>query len=187
MKDHVRVRNDLFEPRRGLDRGRGRFVEGFWYVAKCILLLSPMPWPNCLRLGVLRLFGAKIGRGVVIKPRVNVHLPWKLEVGDHTWIGEEVFILNFERVKIGAHACISQRVFVCTGNHDFTDPAMSYRNRPISIGGGAWVGAQSFVGPGVSIGNEAVCMAGSVVVRDLPAGMVCCGNPCVATKARWKV
>jgi putative colanic acid biosynthesis acetyltransferase WcaF len=127
-----------------------------------------------------------VGRGVVIKPRVNIHLPWKLVVGDFAWIGEEVFILNFEQVTIGTHCCISQRAFLCTGNHDFRQPDMPYRNRPITIEDGAWVGAQAFVAPGVTIGSDTVVTAGSVVTKSQPPQMVCGGNPCFPTKPRWK-
>jgi putative colanic acid biosynthesis acetyltransferase WcaF len=109
-----------------------------------------------------------------------------LALGDHCWLGEEAFILNFEFVTIGAHACVSQRAFLCGGNHDYRDPAFAYRNAPISVGEGAWVGAQCFVGPGVKIGAHAVVTAGSVVTRDLPPEMICGGNPCVSLKARWK-
>lgn len=181
----TRVRIDLFDPTRGLDRGRPRLVEALWYLTKCFFFLSAFPWPRGLRVQLLRLFGARVGCGVYIKPRVNIHLPWKLEIGDYALVGEEVFILNFELVSIGSQACISQRVFLCTGNHDYRDLAMSYRNKPITIGDGAWVGAQSFVGPGVVIGDEAVVTAGSVVLKDLPAGIVCSGNPCVPIKQRW--
>jgi putative colanic acid biosynthesis acetyltransferase WcaF len=121
----------------------------------------------------------------VIKPRVNIHLPWKLTVGDSTWIGEEVFILNFEPVTVGSHCCISQRAFLCTGNHDYRKPEMPYRNQPITVQDGAWVGAQVFVGPGVIIGREAVITAGSVVTDKQPVGMVCRGNPCAPVRNRW--
>lgn len=181
----TRVRNDLFDPKRGLDRGRSKSVEALWYLVKCVFLLSPLPWPNRLRVTWLRCFGAKIGAGAYIKPRVNIHFPWKLSVGEHVWIGEEVFILNFEAVTIGAHACISQRVFLCTGNHDFRDSSMAYRNAPIDIGAGSWIGAQAFVGPGIKVGEDAVATAGSVVLRDLPAGMICSGNPCTPVRPRW--
>jgi putative colanic acid biosynthesis acetyltransferase WcaF len=181
----MKVRNDLFDPTKGLNRGRSRLVEAAWYTAKCIFFLSPVPWPSGWRVQLLRLFGATVGTRVYIKPRVNIHFPWKLSIGSRTWIGEEVFILNLEPVTIGAHVCISQRAFLCTGNHDYRDPAMSYRNRPIELGDGSWVGAQCFVGPGVKIGREAVATAGSVVVRDLPEETICSGNPCVAVKARW--
>jgi putative colanic acid biosynthesis acetyltransferase WcaF len=135
---------------------------------------------------ILRWFGARVGRGVVIKPRVNIHFPWKLTIGDFTWIGEEVFILNFEPIEIGAHCCISQRAFLCAGNHDFRVPEMSFRNEPITVEDGAWVGAQSFVAPGVHIGTEAVITAGSVVTKSQPPRMVCGGNPCAPLKNRWQ-
>lgn len=182
----TRVRNDRFDPRRGLDRGRPRWVEAAWYLVKCALFLTALPVPGSVKRGALRLFGATVGTGVVIKPRVNIHLPWRLSIGDHAWIGEEVFILNFEPVWVGAHACVSQRVFLCTGNHDYRDPSMPYRNAPIRLEDGVWVGAQCFVGPGVVAGVDAVITAGSVVTRSLPAGAVCAGNPCVPVGSRWK-
>jgi putative colanic acid biosynthesis acetyltransferase WcaF len=181
----TKVRNDLFNPSKGLVRGRSKVVEAFWYLVKWAFFLSALPWPSGLRVLLLRAFGARVGSAVYIKPRVNIHFPWKLEVGDHAWIGEEVFVLNFETVRIGAHACISQRAFLCTGNHDFRDATMTYRNAPITVGDGAWIGAQCFVSPGVNVGTEAVATAGSIVVRDLPPGMICSGNPCVPIKARW--
>ena len=98
----TRIRNDLFDPRKGLDRGRPAWVEAVWYVLKCLFFLSPLPWPSSFKCALLRLFGATIGRGVYLKPRLNVHFPWKLRIGDHAWVGEEVFILNFEPVAIGA-------------------------------------------------------------------------------------
>jgi putative colanic acid biosynthesis acetyltransferase WcaF len=181
----TRVRNDLFDSRRSLDRGRPVWIEAIWYVTKCLLFLTPWPLPSSFKRAILRCFGARIGCGVVIKPRVNIHLPWKLEVGDFTWLGEEVFILNFEPVSIGAHCCISQRAFLCTGNHDYRQPDMPYRNRPITIGNGSWVGAQVFVAPGVTVGAEAVITAGSTVTTNIPEGMVCSGNPCRPFKPRW--
>ena len=179
-----RVRNDLFEPR-GLDRGKPRWFEALWYVVKCVFFHSALPWPAALKCSLLRGFGAKVGRGVYIKPRVNIHFPWKLTVGDYTWIGEEVFILNFEPVLIGSHCCLSQRAFICTGNHDFHSPAMLYRNGAIALQDGVWIGAQVFVAPGVTCGIDSVAVVGSVVTRDLPAGMICGGNPCVVIKSRW--
>jgi putative colanic acid biosynthesis acetyltransferase WcaF len=160
-------------------------VEALWYFVKCLVFLPAWPVPSGIKRLLLRLFGAQVGKGVVIKPRVNIHLPWKLVISDFSWIGEEVFILNFEPVTIGAHCCLSQRVFLCTGNHDYRFPDMPYRNRPITLRDGAWVGAQAFVAPGVTIGTEAVIAAGSVVTSDQPPRMVCGGNPCSALKKRW--
>jgi putative colanic acid biosynthesis acetyltransferase WcaF len=180
------VRLDTFDSRRGLNRGRSKGVEAVWYLTKCVFFLSPLPWPNALKTRLLRFFGAKVGRGVVLKPRLNIHFPWKLELGDHVWLGEEVLILNFEPVVIADHVCISQRTFLCAGNHDFRIPSFDYRNAPIRVGAGAWIAAQCFVSPGVTVGAGCVVMAGSIVCESLPAGMVCRGNPCQPFKPRWK-
>jgi len=184
-KPALRVRNDLFDARIGLDRGRPAWFETLWYLCKCLLFLTPLPVPYGIKRAVLRAFGAHVGKGVIIKPRVNIHFPWKLTIGDHTWIGEEVFLLNFEPITIGDQCCISQRAFLCTGNHDYRQPSMPFRNRPIIIESGAWVGAQAFVSPGVTIGSESVIAAGSVVTRSQPAGGVCAGNPCAVVRNRW--
>jgi putative colanic acid biosynthesis acetyltransferase WcaF len=183
----MRSQLNLFNSRQGLNRGRPRFVEAFWYLIKCILFLPPFPWPSFIKAHALRCFGAQIGQDVVIKPRVNVHYPWKLVVGDSVWIGEEVFILNFECVTILSHACISQRAFLCTGNHDYRDISFSYRNAPITIGSGAWIGACVFVCPGVDVGPESVATAGSVVTKSIPPNTIVAGNPAAISAIRWPI
>lgn len=175
-----------FDSKVGLDRGASRFKEIFWYLTKVAFFLSALPYPSSFKVWLLKKFGAKIGEGVVIKPRVNIHFPWKLTVGNHVWIGEEAFLLNFEKLVIGNNVCISQRSFLCGGNHDYRDPAMSYRNGPITIEDGCWVGACCFVGPGVTIGSETVVTAGSIIVSDQEKALVVT-RPLVAnTKNRWK-
>jgi putative colanic acid biosynthesis acetyltransferase WcaF len=180
------MRLDTFDPADGLDRGRSKLTELLWYLLKCVFFLSPLPWPQPLKRALLKGFGAKVGPGLVIKPRVNIHLPWKLELGEHVWLGEEVFILNFEPVRIGSHCCISQRAFLCTGNHDYRKPSFPYRNQPIAIGPGAWVGAMCFVAPGAGLEAEAVTVAGSVVLETMPAATICGGNPCQPLRPRWR-
>jgi putative colanic acid biosynthesis acetyltransferase WcaF len=182
----TRMRLDLFDASRTLDRGRSVFVEATWYFCKIVFFLSAIPWPSALKRTLLRLFGAKIGEGVVFKPRVNIYLPWRLEIGSHSWIGEEVFILNYAEVRIGSHACVSQRSFLCTGNHDYRDPEFAFLGGPISVCDGAWIGAAVFIAPGVLIGEESVVVAGSVVLKDLPKGMICSGNPAEPKSDRWK-
>lgn len=179
------IRHCEFDRADGFDLGRPRIVFIIWYFIKIVFFLSAFPWPGRLRSSILRAFGAKIGKNVYWKPRVNIHIPWKLEVHDHALFGEEVFLLNFEPIIIGTQACISQRAFLCTGNHNFRDIRMRYRNKAITIGDGAWIGAQVFVAPGVTIGDETVVTVSSVVLGDLPPRMVCSGNPCVPTKPRW--
>jgi putative colanic acid biosynthesis acetyltransferase WcaF len=182
----TKVRLDSFNSKRELDRGASKLKESLWILIRALFFQSPLPWPRALKRHLLRSFGAQVGEGVVIKPRVTIHFPWKLSIGDYSWIGEEVFILNFEQCTIGAHCCISQRAFLCGGNHDFRAMDFKYRNGPIVIEDGAWVGAQTFIAPSITIGQEAVITAGSVVSHSMPSGMICSGNPCEPVKERYK-
>lgn len=180
------VRQDLFNPKIGLDRGASKPKELLWYFCKMFFFLSAFPFPSSFKVFILRIFGAKIGKGVVIKPRVNIHFPWKLEIGDFAWIGEEAFILNFESVTLGSHTCISQRAFLCGGNHDFRNPSMPYRNGPINVEDGAWIGASAFIGPNVVIGVDTVVSAGSIVTKSLESNSIYKGNPVEKISNRWK-
>ncbi len=182
----TRVRLDKFDVARTFQRGCPWIVESVWYFLKVVFFLSAWPWPSSIKRALLRAFGARIGRGVVIRPRVNITMPWRLEIGDHSWIGEEVYLLSLDKISIGSHCCVSQRAFLCTGNHDFRDESFSFQGKPIVIGAGVWVGASVFVGPGVEIAQEAVVTAGSVVLKSLPNGMVCSGNPAEPRSPRWK-
>lgn len=187
MKEQYISRVNLggFDAATGLDRGAGKLKEVTWYFVKMIFFLSALPYPNALKCSLLRLFGARVGRGVVIKPRVNIHFPWKLVLGNDVWIGEEAFLLNFETLLVGNSVCISQRAFLCGGNHDFRIAEMPYRNGPITLMDGCWVGASVFVAPGVTIGIDSVVTAGSVVTGSLEANGIYKGNPIVYIKQRW--
>jgi putative colanic acid biosynthesis acetyltransferase WcaF len=181
-----RVRNDLFDKRKGFELGRSRFVFALWYFTKRVFFLSPLPWPSRAKSWLLRLFGAEVGQGVYWKPRVNIHLPWKLKVGDHTWVGEEVCVINFAAVNIGAHCCLSQRSFLCAANHDYRSPEMSYRHAPIVLEDGVWIGAGAFIGPGVTVGVDAVITAMSLANRSLEGGWIYSGQPCAPVRRRWQ-
>jgi len=183
VQSKVKLQN--FNPSDGLDRGASKVKEISWYLIKWFFFLSALPYPNSLKASLLRCFGAKVGKGVVIKPRVNIHMPWKLEIGDHTWIGEEAFLLNFEPLIIGNNVCVSQRAFLCGGNHNYKIAEMPYRNGPITLEDGCWVGASCFVSPNVIIGVDCVVSACSVVRTSLPSNTVCEGNPAKPIKPRW--
>ncbi len=188
MENHTtsKVRLGDFDASIGLNRGATKSKEISWYFVKMLFFLTSFPFPNSLKKGLLKLFGAKIGRGVVIKPRVNIHMPWKLSIGNDVWIGEEAFLLNFEQLTIGDNVCVSQRAFLCGGNHDYRVPSMPYRNGPITLMDGCWIGAGSFVAPNVAVGTDTIITAHSVVTKSLESNGVFSGNPLIYIKPRWK-
>ena len=150
-------------------RGRSRVVEVLWWICAGLFVSSGVPGSRHRRF-LLRLFGAKLGRGVVIKPRVRIKFPWRLSVGDHSWIGEAVWIDNLARVEISSHAVLSQGAYLCTGNHDRKKLTFDLMVAPIYVGPGAWVCAKSCIGPGVRLGANVTVGLGAVVTSDIDAG-----------------
>lgn len=136
------------------------------------------------RAWLLRCFGAKIARGVHIYPSVRITIPWNLELGTQAAIGEGALIYNLGMVRIGARATISHLAHVCAGTHDYEDPGLPLLRLPVVIGDDAWICAQSFVGPGVTIGDGAVVGACAVAMKDVPAWVVVAGNPARVVKQR---
>jgi putative colanic acid biosynthesis acetyltransferase WcaF len=167
----------------GFVRGRPAWLESIWLLIQPLLLSSSLPGTR-LRIVLLRLFGARIGHGVTIKPRVRVKFPWRLEVGNHCWIGEDVWLDNLAEIRIGSHCCLSQGAYLCTGSHDWSNPTFNLVTKPIVLGNEVWLGARSIVGPGVTVGDGAVLALGSVATRDLAAWQVHQGQPAVSVKSR---
>jgi putative colanic acid biosynthesis acetyltransferase WcaF len=130
------------------------------------------------------MFGCRVGARLIIRPGVRVKNPWLLEIGDNSWVGEDVWIDNIGRVTVGANVCISQGAYLCSGNHDWTDPSFGLIVGPIVIQDGAWVGAKCFIGPGVEMAEGSVATAGSVVKGRLDAFTIYAGNPAVAVRSR---
>jgi putative colanic acid biosynthesis acetyltransferase WcaF len=137
-----------------------------------------------VRNGLLRLFGAEVGPNVRIHPRATIYFPWNLTIGDWSSVGEDALIYNLGPVTIGEQVTISQRTHLCAGTHDATDPAMPLQKPPINVGNQAWVCADAFVGPGVTIGDGVVIGARSVVVDDIDEWTVVAGNPAEYIKQR---
>lgn len=153
----------------GYDKGRNVLVQIAWFVVSGAVL---MHWwcPGTVRVAVLRLFGAHIGPGTLIRHRVRIHWPWKLSVGASSWIGEGTWILNLEQVTIGDDVCISQDVLLCTGSHDRMSVTFEFDNAPIRVDEGAWIAARATVLRGVHVGADAVVGATALVTKDVAAG-----------------
>jgi putative colanic acid biosynthesis acetyltransferase WcaF len=164
------------------DRGAPRWKEALWIAVRCIFFQTPWPWPSSFRVALLRKFGARIGTGVVIRSNVNISFPWRLAIGDHVWIGEDVGILSLAPVIIESNVCISQRAFLCAGSHDFRRDDFKLKVAPITIRYGSWIAAASFIAPGVEIGPASVVSAGSVVLQNVPSNSFVRGNPAVEIK-----
>jgi len=158
-------------------RGAPRWREALWWLCRSLFFSTWFPVPSAIKVAVLRFCGARIGTSVVIRGRVNITFPWRFACGDHVWIGDEVMVLSLDQVEIGSNVCLSQRAFLCTGSHDFTKETFDLVTGPIRIGDGCWVGAQAFVGPGVTMGPGSRCLAGAVVVKDVAAGVTVGGVP----------
>lgn len=155
-----------------------------WYFVNYYIFNSALPWPYGFKRSLLKLFGAKVGKGLVIKTKVRIKNPWRLEIGDHCWIGESVWIDNLEDVSIGDHVCLSQGVLLLTGNHDYTLPDFPYRLGKIRIEEGAWIGAGSVVCPGVTCSSHAILTVNSVATKNMEAWQIYSGNPASFVRKR---
>ncbi|MRG43878.1 colanic acid biosynthesis acetyltransferase WcaF [Chitinophaga sp. SYP-B3965] len=155
-----------------------------WYFVNYYIFNSALPWPYGFKRKLLQLFGAKVGKGLVIKTKVRIKNPWRLEIGAHCWIGESVWIDNLEDVTIGDHVCLSQGVLLLTGNHDYTLPDFPYRLGKIRIEDGAWIGAESVVCPGVTCSSHAILTVNSVATKNMDAWQIYSGNPAAFVRKR---
>lgn len=155
-----------------------------WFIANSIFINTYLPLPISLKVAILRLFGAKIGNKVVVKPGVNIKYPWLLHVGNEVWIGEQVWIDNLSEVYIGNNVCLSQGALLLTGNHDYSRSTFDLTTRPITLADGVWIGARSVVCAGVRCESHAVLSVNSVATRSLDAYGIYQGNPAVWVRQR---
>lgn len=167
----------------GFDRGAPRWKEALWLAISGLLVASWLPGSGW-RKRLLRAFGATIGRDVAIKPGVRIKFPWRLSVGDYSWIGEDVWIDNLAQVSIGAHACVSQGAYLCTGSHDWSRDSFDLITRPISLGDQSWVGAHANLAPGTTLGKGAVLGMGSLGKGTLAPWTLYTGTPATAQGPR---
>ena len=164
--------------------GASKLKQALWYVTNILFFINPLNPVSAIKLLLLKAFGAKIGKGVVIKPAVSIKYPWHLTVGDYSWIGENVWIDNLVAVTVGSSVCISQGAMLLTGNHNYASSGFDLMVEPIIIEDGAWIGAKSVVCPGVVCMTHSVLSVLSVATRNLEPYTIYQGNPAVAVKER---
>ena len=172
----------LFEPS-NLSRPSQKLRRFFWYVFARWIVACYIPG-TFWRKVTLRLFGAKVGSGGRIKPRVHVTCPWNLTVGNYCWIGEKVWIDNLSEVSLGENVCLSQGVYLCTGNHNYRKSTFDLCSAPIIIQDQAWIAAYSVLAPGTQIGKGVVVGIGSVVHGNIVERSIVRGNPAIVVGQR---
>jgi putative colanic acid biosynthesis acetyltransferase WcaF len=163
----------------------GSFLKRIlWYFINHLVFTSGLFPISNLKVVLLRLFGAKIGKGVNIKPKVSIKYPWNLEVGNFAWIGEAVWIDNLVKVSIGANCCLSQGAMLLTGNHNYKKSTFDLMVGEIILKDGVWIGAKAIVCPGISCQSYSILSVGSVATSDLESNGIYQGNPAKKVKHR---
>lgn len=177
--DLSKYNNSWFKP------GAGVIKQTIWFFVNGLFFINPLNPFSGLKVRLLRLFGARIGKGVVIKPSVNIKYPWNLEIGDYSWIGEKVWIDNLDKVRIGHHCCLSQGAMLLIGNHDYKSETFDLMVAPIILEDGVWIGAHALVTGGVTCMNHSVLSVKSVVSANMDPYFIYRGNPAVKVKERY--
>lgn len=182
---YVQLDSDLsaFSPGK-FDKGAGILKQTLWYFVNALLVRASWNPFMGIKIVLLKMFGAKIGKGLVIKNNVCIKFPWKLTLGDNVWLGEGCWIDNLDKVTIGNNVCISQGALLLTGNHDYTSKSFDYRNAPIIVEDGAWIGAKAVVCPGVTVRSHAILTVASIVTKEMEAYGIYQGNPAKIIRKR---
>lgn len=170
--------NNWYQP------GAARWKQVLWFLINALIMSSRWIPLSGIRRACLLIFGARLGKNQVFKPAINVKYPWRLSIGDNSWIGEKVWIDNLADVTIGNNVCISQGAMLLTGNHNYKKSSFDLMTAPIILEDGCWIGAKSVVCPGVRVGTHAVLTVGSVATSDLKPYTIYQGNPAKAVKQR---
>lgn len=165
-------------------RGQNAFIVQLWWITQASLFAWSPQFAYKWRNWLLRMFGAKIGKGVIVRPTVKITYPWKLIIGDYAWIGDNTELYTLGEISIGDNAVISQKCYLCTGSHNYQVDTFDIYAKPIAIEPEAWVATDVFIGPGVTIGRGALIGARSSVFENMPSGMICLGYPAKAIRNR---
>jgi len=164
--------------------GGGAIKRLIWYFVNAIFFRNSMNPSSGIKVFLLKLFGAKVGKGVVIKPSVNIKYPWRLTIGNYTWVGENVWIDNLTDIKIGNNCCLSQGAMLLTGNHNYKKTTFDLITQGITLEDGVWIGAFSVVAPGINCKSHSVLAVNSVAVSELSPYTIYQGNPAKEVRKR---
>ncbi len=157
------------------DRGKPKFLQILWFLSSNGIF-NTFLMPSAVRIWAINFFGGQISRNVLIRHSVVIQWPWKLSIGENSWIGEGTRILTLENVTIGSNVCISQEVLICTGSHDHKQISFPYKNKPIVIHDGAWLAARCTILAGVTVGQNSVVAAGEILRFNLPDNSIFLGG-----------
>lgn len=180
--DKNEVKLNSFKPSLKINASKPKQI--IWLLVNVVFFKSSLPYPSFIKVFVLKLFGCKIGQGITLKPNINIKYPWKLSIGDHSWIGEGVWIDNLVEIEIESNVCISQGAYLLTGNHDYKKSTFDLITGTIVIKKGAWVGAKSVVCPNVVLGSHSIVTVGSVVTKSTEPFGIYSGNPAFKIRTR---
>lgn len=159
------------------------YVQLWWFVQATLFRMSPQ-FMYGWRRAILRLFGARIGKKVIIRPTVIITYPWKVSIDDYSWVGDDVVLYSLGEIEIGKNTVISQKSYLCTGSHDYNDETFPIYAKKIVINDECWLATDVFVAPNVIIGKGTVVGVRSSVLNNLPESKICYGNPAKPIKNR---
>ncbi len=165
-------------------RGKPGWYVQLWWVVQALLFKTSPQFLYGWRRFLLRSFGAKVGKGVILRPSVHTQFPWKVSIGDYSWIGDDVVLYSLGDIRIGNHVVVSQKSYLCTGSHRYDETDFPIYSVPIVLEDECWLATDVYVGPGVTIGRGTVVGARSSVFKSLPAGKICMGSPAKVVKER---
>jgi putative colanic acid biosynthesis acetyltransferase WcaF len=176
--DLSKFNNDWYSP------GASVLKRGIWFLINAVFFINPLNPISNLKVGLLRVFGSKVGKGVIIKPNVNIKYPWKLQIGNNVWIGEGVWIDNLAPVIIHDNTSVSQGALLLTGSHNYKNIAFDLIVKGIILENGVWIGARSIVCPGVTCQSHSILTVGSVATKDMEAYFIYQGVPAEKKRKR---
>lgn len=178
VTDLSKYNNSWYNP------GRSFIVCALWYITNILVIKNSLNPFSYFKILTLRFFGAKIGKGVVIKPSVNIKYPWKLAIGNYSWIGENVWIDNLSEVVIGNNCCISQGAMLLCGNHDYSKETFDLFVKPIVLEDGVWIGAKAVITPGTVSRSHSMITTSSVSKGEMKEFTIYRGNPAIEIRRR---